>query len=138
MFTVPAVVRFERVVIFCVVLTLNVPFVPPTCAPEVPLKESPVPAPMEEVAAEYVSPLFPAIKPPKVLIEIGLENLFKTPLKVLLSPKRVEDAAVPAATLMVIGDAPRTANGEHDALPVQVTLVVAVEVSVLPFTTYAS
>lgn len=49
-FTVPAVVKLERVVIFWVVFTLYVPLVPPTCAPAVPLKVSPVPAPIEEVA----------------------------------------------------------------------------------------
>lgn len=92
----------------------------------------------EEDAKLYKRPPLAPTNPLSAATFMVFENVFRTPPNVLLSPKRVEDAAVPAATLMVTGDAPRTANEEQDALPVHVTLVVAVEVSVLPFTTYAS
>jgi hypothetical protein len=47
-----------------------------------------------------------------------------TPEKVFASLSNVEDAAVPAATLIVTGDVPMIVKAEHEALPVHDAVVV--------------
>ena len=50
-----------------------------------------------------------------------------TPVKVFESVRRVEEAEVPDAPFIVIGDEPRTLKAPQLTVPVQVTDVVAVE-----------
>lgn len=113
-FTVPAVVRFERVVIFCVVFTLYVPFVPPTCDPAVPLKVRPVPAPIEEVAT----------LPNKAGVALVVVQYAKKPCVSLVEVETVP--LLPPVAFMVTGEAPNTVKAVQEAEPVHVTVVVGV------------
>ena len=58
--------------------------------------------------------------------EEALVNL-STPVKVLESESKVDDADVPDAPFIVIGEEPRTLNPVQETVPVQVTEVVATE-----------
>ena len=60
--------------------------------------------------------------------EEALVNL-STPVKVLESVRRVEEAEVPDAPFIVIGDEPKTLNAPQVTVPVQMTEVVATEPS---------
>lgn len=84
-----------------------------------------------EVAKLYSVPPLPPINPPNDATFIVFENWLSVPLKVLLSPRRVDEAAVPDDTLIVTGEAPSVAKVAQVALPVQVTVVVGVLAIVL-------
>lgn len=80
-----------------------------------------------EVAVLYTSPVAPtfSVPPLRLVSAIGLLNLLRRPEKVFESESSVEEAAVPAATLMVKGEEPNVVKVLQVALPVQVTVVVA-------------
>lgn len=79
----------------------------------------------DEVETAYREPLLPPMRPLSDATEIVFENLLSTPENVFESPKRVEDAAVPEAPLIVMGLAPMAVNEVQLTLPLHVTLVVA-------------
>lgn len=87
--TNPATVRFERVVIFCVVFTLHVPGA-------VPLQVVPVPLP-NEVTPEFVIVTAPVAPETEIPVPATLEV---TPVLVIVSPEPITDC--PAVTLMPV------------------------------------
>jgi hypothetical protein len=96
--------------------------VPPTKAPAVPTKVMPVPAEIDEVAAEYVSPVRPAACRPAVIEERLKEGVVRRPVaeidvvpvppkKAVFEEKTVEDAPpLNERSVVVAFDGKRYAN----------------------------
>ena len=89
----------------------------------VPAETSMVPLTSVDVAVIVAVPHEPRVGAVPVKTRLLKEFL---PVHVLLSPKSVEDAAVPEPVI-VIGLAPMVTNAVHDAPPAHETVVVGVE-----------